>query len=92
MDVVDINLFWFYCYFTCTSLDMKLNLRPFRAANILMRKGMGHTAVSATLTFSVTLFSWQLGAKENFCILATFNHCNVTTFLRSFFRPKIKKK
>ena len=38
-----------------------------------MRKGMGHTAVSATLASLVTLQIWQHGAKENYCNFANFN-------------------
>ena len=33
---------------------------------------MGHTAVSATQAFSVTLRIWQNGAKENYCNFASF--------------------
>ena len=35
--------------------DIKIKLSFLRAVNILMRKGMGHTAVSATLASSVAL-------------------------------------
>ena len=38
-----------------------------RAVNILMRTGMSHTAVS------VTLWTWQHAAKENYCYFAIFN-------------------
>ena len=34
---------------------------------------MGHTAVSVTQASSVTLWFWQLGAKENYCNFAAFN-------------------
>ena len=38
-----------------------------------MRKGMDHTAASATLAPSVTLQIWLNGAKEKYCNFATFN-------------------
>ena len=38
-----------------------------------MRKGTGHTAVSATEASSVTRQIWQQGAKDNNCNFATFN-------------------
>ena len=47
--------------------------KTFRAANIFMRKGMGHTVVSATQASSVTLQILQHGAKENYCNFASFN-------------------
>ena len=47
----------------------KEKLRSFK----IMRKGMGQTAVSATKPSSVPLYSWQYGAKENYCNFATFN-------------------
>ena len=34
---------------------------------------MGHTMVSATEAFSVTLQTWQHEAKENYCNFACFN-------------------
>ena len=34
---------------------------------------MGHTAVSATQASSVTLKTWQQGAKKNNCNFAAFN-------------------
>ena len=34
---------------------------------------MGHTAVSSTEASSVTLKSWQHGAKGNYCNFASFN-------------------
>ena len=34
---------------------------------------MGHTAVSATQSSSVTVQIWHHGAKENYCDFATFN-------------------
>ena len=37
-----------------------------RAANTLMRKEMGHTAVSTIKVSSVTLKIWQHGDKENY--------------------------
>ena len=38
-----------------------------------MRKGAGHTAVSATYASSVTFKIWQNGTKEKYCNFATFN-------------------
>ena len=38
-----------------------------------MRKGMGHTAVSANQASSVTHDIWQHGAKENYSKFETFN-------------------
>ena len=38
-----------------------------------MRKGVGHTMVSATKASIVTLYIWQHGAKENYCNFTTFN-------------------
>ena len=38
-----------------------------------MRKGMDHTAVSATQALSVTLNIWQHGAKENYSTFKTLN-------------------
>ena len=38
-----------------------------------MRKGMGHTAFSATQALLVTLYIWQHGAKENYSKFETFN-------------------
>ena len=32
----------------CSEKEIKIKLDPLRTVNILMRKGMGHTAVSAT--------------------------------------------
>ena len=43
------------------------------SVSILMRKGIGHTAVSATQASSVTLYIWQHGAKENYSKFETFN-------------------
>ena len=46
----------------------KIKLRSFTSSehiNVLMRKGMGNTAVSATQASSVILYIWQHRAKEN---------------------------
>ena len=49
-----------------------------RAAQLLMRKAMVHTAVSATIASPVTLNIWQHGTKENYCSFASLNMIVVT--------------
>ena len=49
----------------------KIKIRSLKCAvTVLMRKRIGHTAVSAT---SVTLLIWQHGGKENHYIFSAFN-------------------
>ena len=50
-------------------LNKNKNGDPLRAARILKRMEMGHTAVSATEASSLTLQIWQHGAKMNYCYL-----------------------
>ena len=45
----------------------KIKLHRLRAVNITMRKGIGHTVVTAAQATSVTLWIWQNRAKKNYC-------------------------
>ena len=55
---------------------------PLRAVNVLMRKEVGYTAVSATKALLVTLLIWQHGAKENYCKFAIFKRIVDTKTIR----------
>ena len=61
---------------------------PLRAVNILTRKVMGHTMVSATEASSVTL-NWQHREKESYCNFASFNRVVNTKTRRIQMGPNI---